>query len=98
MSVAPEFTEQDGTEAKKRADREVDTAGENYRRHDHSQKTYFDGVAEDIAGVVVGGEAAANGIEIEPFENEDKEQNGFVAENGCLEKTFTHNIAIETLR
>ena len=69
MGVAPEFAEEDGTEAEEGADREVDAASQNDGRHDQSEKADFERVAEDVAGVVVGGEAAADCVEVEPFED-----------------------------
>jgi hypothetical protein len=82
VGVAPEFAEEDGAEAEQRADGEIDAASEYDGCHHQGEKADFDGVTEDIAGVVVRGEAAADCVEVEPFEDEDEEQNGFVAENG----------------
>ena len=60
MSVAPEFAEEDGAEAEQGADRKVDAAGENDGCHHQGEQPDFDGVTEDVAGVVVRGEVAAD--------------------------------------
>lgn len=93
MSVPPEFAKENGAEAEKRADGKIDAASENDRRHDESEQADFDGMAKDIAGVIIGGEAAANGVKVEPFEDEDEEQNGFVAAYCCFERICLHKIA-----
>jgi len=64
MSVAPELTEENGAEAKKRTDREVDAAGEDDGSHDESQEADFDGVSEDVPSIVTIGEMGSDGVEV----------------------------------
>ena len=78
--VAPEFAEEDGAEAEQRADGEIDAAGEDDGRHHQREQADFDRVAEDVEGVVERAEVAADGVEVKPFQREDEQEDGFVAE------------------
>ena len=85
MSVTPELTEEDGAQAEQRADGKIDPASEDDGSHDESEQADLDRMAEDIAGIVVRGEASADGVEVEPFEDEDEEQNSFVPRENLFE-------------
>src|SRR6267142_2068202 len=93
MSVAPEFAKEDGAESEKRANGEIDATGEDDGSHDESQEADFDGVTKYVAGIVVGGEAAADCAKVKPFENENEEQDRLVPNQDLFEHFRVHFVS-----